>query len=269
MPALLYEQSLSRSMTKDEILKAICELKKFSEFSIDDLGKIFCNLYNQLQKIDINSIFGDYFFCMIQKIIEYFLNKEISREITILFSLIFTQISTKNCNMLLENVPDIITFIIHFIKWKKGGVMYVRKYYLIAMRIYVLCPTTFPIFIEHMDIKQIKSIVGREDNNRETFFLIYNWISHISSDTSGIEFILKESEYFTKILCELIKNTNLQIFFQKAIVALENLLRLENPAVQEVARSEITGCVPNMTKVYFPHDLRERWDRVQKCFNLF
>jgi hypothetical protein len=24
-----------------------------------------------------------------------------------------------------------------------------------------------------------------------------------------------------------------------------------------------------MTKVYFPHDLRERWDRVQKCFNLF
>ena len=26
----------------------------------------------------------------------------------------------------------------------------------------------------NMDIKQIKSIVGREDNNRETFFLIYN-----------------------------------------------------------------------------------------------
>jgi hypothetical protein len=256
-------------MTKEEILEAIRELadsEKFSEFSIDNLVTIFCNLYNQLQKMDINSIFGDDFFCMIQKIIEYFLNKEISREITILFSLIFTRISTKNCNMLLENVPDIITFIIHFIKLKKGGVMYVRKYYLIAMRISVLCPAFIPSFLEHMDIKQIKSIVGREDNNRETFFLIYNWISHISSDTSGIVFILKEPEYFTKILCELIKNTNLQIFFQKAVMSLENLLRLENRVVQEVARSELIGCVPNMTNVYFPPDLKERWDSVQKMF---
>ena len=259
-------------MTKEEILEAIRELadsEKFSEFSIDDLGKIFCNLYNQLQKMDINSIFGDDFFCMIQKIIEYFLNIEISIEITILFSLIFTRISTKNCNMLLENVPDIITFIIHFIKLKKGGVMYVRKYHLIAMRISVLCPAFIPSFLEHLDIKQIKSIVGREDNNRETFFLIYNWISQISDKPCGIVFILKESEYFTKILCELVKNTTLQIFFHKAIVALENLLSLENPEIQKMARSELIGCVPNMTKVHFPHDLRERWDRVQKCFNLF
>jgi hypothetical protein len=49
-------------------------------------------------------------------------------------------------------------------------------------------------------------------------------------------------------------------------MALENLLRLENPAIQEMIRSEITGCVPNMTKIHFPPDLRERWDRVQKMF---
>ena len=269
MSALLYEQSLSRSMTQDEILKAIHELadsENFSNISIDDLGKIFCNLYNQLQKIDINSIFGDEFLCMIQKIIEYFMSKDISREITILFSLIFTKISTEKCDTLLENVPDIITFIIHFIKWKKGGAMYVRKYYLIAMRISVLCPAFIPSFLEHMEIQKIKSIIGREDNDKETFFLIYNWISHISDNPCGIEFILKEPGYFTKILCELIKNTNLQIFFQKGIVALENLLRLENPAVQEVAQSELIGCVPNMTKVHFPQDLRERLDRVQKMF---
>jgi hypothetical protein len=267
--SLLYEQSLSRLMTKEEILEAIRELadsEKFSEFSIDDLGKIFCNLYNQLQKMDINSIFGDEFLCMIQKIIEYFMSKEISREITILFSLIFTRISTKNYNMLLENVPDIITFIIHFIKWKKGGVMYVLKYHLIAMRISVLCPAFIPSFLEHLDIQKIKLIVSREDNNRETFFLIYNWIYHISSDTSGIVFILKEPEYFTKILCELIKNTNLQIFFHKAIVALENLLSLENPEIQKMARSELIGCVPNMTKVHFPPDLKEKWECVQKMF---
>ena len=92
-------------------------------------------------------------------------------------------------------------------KWKKGGAVYIRKYYLISMRISILCPTSFPIFIEHMDIKIIKSIVGREDNDKETMFTIYYWIYHISSDTSGIEFILKEPEYFTKILCELVKNT--------------------------------------------------------------
>lgn len=269
MSSLLYSyRSLQqRQMTQEEILEAIRELaEKFSEFSIDDLEKIFCNLHNQLQKMDINSFFGDEFVCMIGKMIEYFLNKDISREITLFLFLIFTKISTENCDMLLENVPDIISFIIHFMKWKKEGAMYIRKYLLIAMRISILCLSLIPTFLEHMNIKQIKSIVGREDNDKETMFTIYYWIYHISSDTSGIEFILKEPEYFTKILCELVKNTTLQIFFQKAVMALENLLLLKNLAIKEMAQSELNGCVPNMTKVYFPHDLRERWDRVQKMF---
>ena len=113
---------------------------------------------------------------------------------------------------------------------------------------------------------KIAVIVGRENNDKEIMFIIYYWIYHISSDTNGIEFILKEPEYFTKILCELVKNTTLQIFFQKAIMALENLLRLENSAIQEMIRSEITGCVPNMKKIHFPLDLEERWDSVQKMF---
>ena len=168
--------------------------------------------------------------------------------------------------MLLENVPDIISFITHFMKWGKKVDIYIRKYYVISMRISVLCPTFIPSFLEHMDIQKIKLIIGHKDNDKETMFAIYYWIYHISSDTSGIEFILKEPDYFTKILCELVKNTTVQIFFHKAIMALENLLRLENPAIQEMIRSEITGCVPNMTKIHFPPDLRERWDRVQKMF---
>lgn len=267
MSALLYSSFQQRQMTQDEILEAIRELaEKFPEFSIDDLGKIFCNLNNQLQKMDINSIFGEAFMSMIQKMIEHFLKKEIKREIVFFLFLIFTKISTENCVTLLENVPDIISFITHFMKWEKGGAIYVRKYYVISMRISVLCPTFIQSFLEHMDIQKIKSIIGREDNDKETMFAIYYWIYHISSDTSGIEFILKEAEYFTKILCELVKNTTVQIFFHKAIMALENLLRLGNPVIQEVARSELIGCVPNMTKVHFPLDLRERWDRVQKMF---
>jgi hypothetical protein len=241
-------------------------VENFSSFSTNDLEKIFCNLYNQLQKIDINIFFGDEFVCMIRKMIKHFSNKDISREITMFLFLIFTKISTETCDMLLENVSDINSFIIHFMKWKKGGAMYIRKYYLIAMRISVLCPTSFPIFIEHMDIKIIKSIIGREDTDNETFFLIYNWIYHISGQSCGVEFILKEPEYFTKILCELVKNTTLQIFFKKAVMALENLLLLKNPAIQEMARSELSKCVPNITNVHFPSDLIERWDCIQKMF---
>lgn len=269
MSLLLYDSFQQRQITTEEILESINELgdsHKFLSFSIDDLGRIFCNLHNQLQKININSIFGDEFVCMIGKMIEYFLNKEISREITIFIFLIFTNISTENCVMLLENVPDIITFIIQFMKWKKGGAMYIRKYYLIAMRISILCPAFIPTFLEQIDIQKIRSIIGREDTDKETFFLIYNWIYHISDKPCGIDFIFKEQEYFTKILCELVKNTTLQIFFQKAIMSLENLLRLENPEIREMARSKLTGCVPNMTKVHFPADLRERWECAQKMF---
>lgn len=268
MSSLLYSSFQQGPTTQKEIFEEICELanSNFLGFSTNDLEKIFCNLYNQLQKMDINIFFGDEFVCMIGKMIEYFLNKDISREITLFLFLIFTKISTENCVMLLENVPDIISFIIHFMKWKKEGAMYIRKYYLIVMRISVLCPTSFPIFIEHMDIKIIKSIIGREDTDNETFFLIYNWIYHISGQSCGVEFILKEPEYFTKILCELVKNTTLQIFFQKAVMALENLLLLKNLAIKEMAQSELNGCVPNMTKVYFPHDLTKQWECVQKMF---
>jgi hypothetical protein len=123
-----------------------------------------------------------------------------------------------------------------------------------------------PTFLEHMDIPQVKKLVGNDGNDSNTMFSIYNWIYHISSQHCGIYFIMKEPEYFTKILCELVKNTTLQIFFQKAIISLENLLRLENPEIREMIRSELTGCVPNITKVHFPPDLRERWDSVQKMF---
>jgi len=268
MSALLYISPIQQSpMTGQTIIEVMVEFaEKFTEFSIENLGMIFCNLHNQLQKIDIDSIFGDEFMRMIQKMIEHFLNKEISREITMFLFLIFTKISTENCVMLLENVPDIISFIVKFMTWKKGGAIYIRKYYLIAMRISVICPEQIPTFLEHMDIKQIKSIIGREDNDRETFFLIYNWISHISNQPCGITFIIQELEYFTKILCELVKNTTLQIFFQKAIMSLENLIRLENSEIQEMIRLELTGCIPNMMKVHFPQDLRERWDSVQKMF---
>ena len=129
MSALLYRPFQQRQMTQTEILEAILELaEKFPEFSINDLEKIFCNLYNQLQKMDINSIIGDEFVCMIRKMIEYFLNKDTSREITMFLFLIFTKISTENCVMLLENVPDIISFITHFMKWGKKVDIYIRKY---------------------------------------------------------------------------------------------------------------------------------------------
>jgi len=255
-------------MTQEEILEAIRELadSDFLIFSIDEHEKIFCNLYNQFQKMDINLIFRDDFVRMIQKIIKHFLNKDILREITLFLFLIFTKISTENCDMLLENVPEIISFIIHFMKWKKGGAIYIRKYYLIAMQISVFCPMLIPTFLEHMDITQIKKLIVNDGNDSHTMFSIYNWIYHISNNPCGIDFIMKEPKYFTKILCELVKNTTLQIFFQKAIMTLENILRLKNQVIQEMAQSEISECVPNMIKVYFPIDLKEKWDSVQKSF---
>jgi hypothetical protein len=116
---------------------------------------------------------------------------------------------------------------------------------------------------------KIAVIVGREDNDKETMFTIYNWIYHISGQSCGVEFILKEPVYFTKILCELVKNATLQIFFHKTIMALENLLLLKNPAIQEMFRSELSECVPNMTKIHFPPDLKERWEYVQKNVLIF
>jgi hypothetical protein len=249
----------------DEIRQIITDLvDRDVDFSKIDIENLCCIFYNLTQKIDKNVLFGDEFVAMIRKIVDHFMNRDISREVGLLLESIFKSLSRENCDTLVDD--SLVQFVVKFMKWKKGGAVIARKYCVIAMRISVVCPNLIPAFIEHIDIAQVKKLVGNNENDRETMFAIYNWISHISSHTSGIEFILKEPNYFTKILCELIKNTTLQIFFQKAVMALENLLRLENQIVQEVARSELIGCIPNMTKVYFPPDLKERWDRVQKMF---
>jgi len=249
----------------DEIRQIISDLVDADvDFSKIDIENLCCILFNLTQNLDKNVIFGDEFVAMIRKIIDHFMNRDISRPVGLLLESIFKSLSRENCHALVDD--ELVRFVVKFMNWKKGGAVIARKYSVIVMRISVVCPNLIPEFIEHFDIKQIKSVVGREDNDKETFFAIYNWIYHISDKPCGIEFILKEPDYFTKILCELVKNTTLQIFFQKAVMALENLLHLENPAIQEVARSELIGCVPNMTKFYFPPDLRERWDRVQKMF---
>ena len=249
----------------DEIRQIISDLIDADvDFSKIDIEKICCILFNLTQNIDKNVLFGDEFVAMIRKIIAHFMNCDISRSVGLLLESIFKSLSHENCDALVDDA--LVQFVVKFMKWKKGGAQVARKYCVITMRISVVCSNLIPAFIEQIDIAQVKKLVGNDENDRETMFTIYNWISHISSETSGIDFILKEPDYFTKILCELIKNTTLQIFFQKAVMALENLLRLENPVVQEVARSELIGCVPNMTKIHFPRDLKERWDRVQKMF---
>jgi len=249
----------------DEIRQIISDLVDADvDFSKIDIENLCCILFNLTQNLDKNVIFGDEFVAMIRKIIDHFMNRDISRPVGLLIESIFKSLSRENCQALVDD--ELVRFVVKFMNWKKGGAVIARKYCVIVMRVSVVCPNLIPEFIEHIDIAQVKKLIGDERNDSETFFAIYNWIYHISNQPCGIEFILKEPDYFTKILCELVKNTTLQIFFQKAVIALENLLRLENPAVQEVARSEITECIPNMTKFYFPPDLRERWDRVQKMF---
>lgn len=248
-----------------EICQIISDLLDIDvDFSKVNIEKICCILFNLTQNIGKNLLFGDEFVAMIRKIIDHFMNRDISREVGLFLESIFKSLSRKNCDALVDGA--LVQFVVKFMKWKKGGAMVARKYCVIAMRISVVCPNLIPEFIKDMEIAQVKKLIETTGNDRETMFAIYNWISHISYKPCGIEFILKEPDYFTKILCELVKNITLQIFFQKAVMALENLLRLGNPVVQEVAQSELSVCVPNMTKVYFPPDLRERWDSVQKIF---
>lgn len=249
----------------DEIRQIISDLvDRDVDFSKIDIENLCCIFYNLIQKIDKNLLFGDEFVAMIRKIVDHFMNRDISREVGLLLESIFNSLSRENCDALVDD--SLVQFVVKFMKWKKGGAVIARKYSVISMRISVICPNLIPEFIKGMEIAQVKKLVESTGNGYETMIAIYNWIYHISSEPNGIEFILKEPDYFTKILCELIKNTTIQIFFKKAIMALENLLRLGNPVVQEVARSELIECVPNMIKVYFPVDLRERWDRVQKMF---
>jgi hypothetical protein len=248
-----------------EIRQIISNLaNKDVDFSIIDIENFFRILFNLTQNIDKNVLFGDEFVAMIRKIIEHFMNRDISRAVGLFLESIFKSLSHENCEVLVDDA--LVQFVLKFMRWTKGGAIIVRKYSVITMRISVVCLNRIPDFIGHIDITQVKKMVKDAENDIETKFAIYNWIYHISNQPCGIEFILKESDYFTKILCELVKNTTLQIFFQKAVMALENLLRLKNPVVQKVARSELIECVPTMTTVYFPQDLREKWDCVQEMF---
>jgi len=220
----------------------------FSKIEIENLCTV---LYNAIQRIDNkNMLFGDELVCVIRKIIDHFMDKDTSREVALLFETIFKSLSPENLEVLVDEA--LIQFVIKFMKSKRGGASIIPKYYHIAMCISIACPMWESTFIQNMDVAQVKKMVGDVSNDCETMLAIYNWISQISGQPCGIAFILQEPAYFTKILCELVKNTVKPEFFQPAIIALENLLRLENPEIQAMARSELTGCVPNMTKLDFP-----------------
>ena len=234
----------------------------FSEIAIENLCTV---LYNAIQRIDNkNDLFGDELVCVIRKIIDHFMGKDASREVALLFESIFKSLSPGNLEVLVDEA--LIQFVIKFMKSKRGGARFAPKYYTIAMCISIACPRWESTFLEHMDVAQVKKMVSNERNDRDTMLAIYHWISQISGQACGIDFIIQDPAYFTKILCELVKNAVEPDFFQPAIISLENLLRSENPAIQVMARSELIGCVPNMTNVYFPPDLKERWDSVQKMF---
>ncbi len=237
----------------------------FSKFRIENLCIV---LYNAIQNIDNkNDFFGDELVCAIRKIIDHFMDKDFSREVALLFESILKSLSPENLEVLVDET--LIQFVIKFMKSKRGGARLAPKYYTIAMCISIACPMWESTFLEHMDIAQVKKMVSNESNDRETMLAIYHWISQISGQPCGIAFILQEPEYFTKILCELLKNAVEPDFFQLAVMSLENLLRLENPEIQAIARSELIGCVPNITKLDFPQGLRERWEFVQKNVLIF
>ena len=220
-------------------------------------------LYNAIQRIDNkNDLVGDELVCVIRKIIDHFMDKDFSREVALLFESILKSLSPENLEVLVDEA--LIQFVINFMKSKRGGARFALKYYHIAMRISIACPMWESTFLEHMDIAQVKKMISNESNDRETMLAIYHWISQISGQACGIVFILQEPVYFTKILCELLKNAVEPDFFQLAVMSLENLLRLKNQEIQAIARSELIGCVPNITKHDFPHGLRKRWDSVQK-----
>ncbi len=108
----------------------------FSKFSIDKLCTV---LYNAIQRIDNkNELFGDELVCAIRKIIDHFMDKQISREVALLFELILKSLSPKNVEVLVDE--KLIQFIIKFMKSKGGGTRFFRKYLIIAIRISVACP---------------------------------------------------------------------------------------------------------------------------------
>ena len=234
----------------------------FSEIVIENLCTV---LYNAIQRIDNkNDLFGDELVCAIRKIVNHFMDKDFSREVALLFESILKSLLPENLEVLVDDA--LIQFVINFMKSKRVGTRFAPKYYTIAMRISIACPMWKSTFLEHMDIAQVKKMISNESNDRETMLAIYHWISQISGQPCGIAFIFQDPVYFTKILCELVKSAVKPDFFQLAVIALENLLHLGELVVQQVARSELTGCVPNITKLDFPQDLRKRWECVQKMF---
>ena len=140
-----------------EIRQIISNLaNKDVDFSIIDIENIFRILFNLTQNIDKNVIFGDEFVAMIRKIIEHFMNRDISRNVGLLLESIFKSLSHENCEVLVDDA--LVQFVLKFMRWTKGGAIIVRKYCAIAMRISVVCPSRIPDFIEHIDIAQVKKM---------------------------------------------------------------------------------------------------------------
>ena len=120
-----------------------------------DTNKLCDILVNQIRitKIDINMLFGDEFVGVIQKIIQHFMDKEISMDVTLLLESIFNSLLPENIEVLVDEA--LIQFVINFIQLKKGGILF-QKYHTIAMDISVACPRWESKLIEHMDIDQLK-----------------------------------------------------------------------------------------------------------------
>jgi len=108
----------------------------FSKFSIDKLCTV---LYNAIQRIDNKEpLFGDELVCAIRKIIDHFMDKQISREVALMFELILKSLSPKNVEVLVDE--KLIQFVIKFMKLKGAGTRFSRKYLIIAIHISVACP---------------------------------------------------------------------------------------------------------------------------------
>jgi hypothetical protein len=100
-----------QNLSIDEIIQVRNDLIDSDvDFLKIDIELILCVLYNLIQNIDKNMLFGDEFICMIQKIIFHFLNRDISREVSLLFESIFKSLSPENCDVLVDN--EIVHFIV-------------------------------------------------------------------------------------------------------------------------------------------------------------